>query len=936
MNPTSGPPSRILSVSLFSITGLLLGLLLARVLATGSSFDDFPGRTIGVSLLSDIDPHFRISIFLLASALAIVFVTACFVFSGLRPERSAASRVAPTTAVLATCLGVNLVAGVLHDDRPLFFHAAALCAGLLGSWLWHLRTKPSGTPGSWALRLALAWQGTTLIIWLAALPAKSAVFYPVLMVLYLVAGRAVGFLLAGPGAGRRWSVAVGIWLALAPVLLVAAVELAYFIRHDDVRTVDTLLVFGGLSLACLAISRARHISAEGLVGTALLGVLLSNFVINQYDNAILYRGYDLFHLAERMLPLQQWDAFRSLPFWDYHPGHGLFDLFPHGFYHLLQRGDPLEAALWGNGYFLGWVAQTVYIGLFFACLSPVMGHVSAFLLLFLLPVFPILEPYNTLLLLPILHLQRLPRAGRLLTWWVVQWSLVLALLLWRPDFGLVAAAGNLVVMAALSWYRRDTVHLATGVGGLAIPCLVALVVAVLTSIGDRLSWILSRCIDFMDIQLLAASYDSFYKEWDYLAVVQYVVMPLVGALAGGYSLARIYLREDQRELAIHLVVIFATAVGFALSIRLLQRHSLLEGFTKTNFFYFTALFAFFSLRIPTSWRGVGAVVLIMLAFLATPKTRNYSDQSMWSPRRSYPPVTHEFSMPVLARQEPRLVNKVTKYNAFERFASYYLTAGDAFYDFSNAPMLYMLAGVKLPVYFNETVWHTSEKVQVDTLAELRDLHATENLPFVVFRRNKPRWDALDGVDNALRSYRMAEYIYRHYTPCVRISDMDIWTDRRVECRESLAQRLPADFPASLKLKYLESDYLDQFIEFGHLAYIWANFDSVQENAVRKQELAPRPRAGGDIELGEPDIIVRRNLPCYLDLQIDSAVLQDALVSLEDRALLSFTVRPGKHNYRVRLSTLWYWHQAIDTDSLRLQLPEGASVHRARLLEVEET
>ena len=157
------------------------------------------------------------------------------------------------------------------------------------------------------------------------------------------------------------------------------------------------------------------------MSTALLAVLLSTFVVNQYDNEVLYRGYDLFHLAERMLPLQQWDAYGSLPFLDYHPGHGLFDLFPHGLYHLLNRGDPLEAALWGNGYFLGWVVQAVYIGLFFACLSPVIGSVSAFLLLFLLPVFHMLEPYNTLLLLPILRLQRLPQTGSLLPWWVVQW-----------------------------------------------------------------------------------------------------------------------------------------------------------------------------------------------------------------------------------------------------------------------------------------------------------------------------------------------------------------------------------------------------------------------------------------------------------------------------------------------------------------------------------
>ncbi len=932
MNSIPAAPSRRFTLCLFALAGIVLALLLVRALGGGSSFDEFPDRIIGISLLSDVDPHFRITVFLLTSALGIVAATALFTLEGMWRLRLPEIRLSETTAILAACAVANVVAALFHPDQALFSAAALLCVVLLGTWQWHVRMGAYAGARGWALRLAMAWQGTTLLLWLTGLPGTALVFGIIALALFLTLGKLLQRQLA---AGMdRWIVALVAWLALAPLLLIVATELAYFHKGTAVQSSDSLLLFAALSLVCLFGASLRPAGEKQLVKLALAGVLLSTFIVNQYENEILYRGYDLFHLAEKMLPLQQWDDFRSLPFRDYHPGHGLFDLFPHGVYHLLNGGEPLESALWGNGYFQGWVFQTLYIGLLFACLAPVAGAVSAFLLLFLLPVFHVLEPYNALLMLPILRLLRLPAYRNLLLWWTVQWSLALLLTLWRPDFGLVVAAGYLVVMGALSWSRWDIAHVAAGLAGavIAIAGIVATVLAL--SAGEAVIWFVGRWAEFIDIQMLTASYDAFYREWNYLATIQYVVMPLVGVLAGGYSLAQVYLRRDPQALAIHLVVIFATAIGFALSIRLFQRHSLVEGFTKTNFFYFAALFAFLSLRLPNAWRGLGAVGLIMLTFLLTPKSGNYLEKSAWSPRRSYPPVTHDLSMPALARQEPRLEDRVTRYDAFEKFAKHYLGPGDAFYDFSNAPMLYMLARVKLPIYHNETVYHTSEKMQDFTLGELDSLYSDGKLPFVVFRRNKPRWDALDGVDNALRSYKMAEYIYRHYSPCIGVSNLDIWLDKRMDCRDSLAQRLPQEVLESGQLTYLRPHYLQQEIAFGHLPFIWANFDTHQESLGPPLPLAVRAQGESGVTLSGLREEHCANIACYLDLEIDSTVAQRATLYFGNREQLSFALRPGRHAYRLRVSALWRWHQQINRRELKVEFSDRAAEFKsAELVEI---
>jgi hypothetical protein len=920
--PTPAPPGNTISLILFAAAALLLGGLLAYVLLDGPAFNSFPGRTIGISLLSDIDPHYRIGLFLVLSAMLIVISWAGFTLSRWHPGWQRTLPWNSTTALLLACLGANALAAALHSDTSLFIAGSGHCAGILLLWGLGRWRNGSLTSESFVLHLTLAWQASSLLLWLAG-RQPDLWYYPLTLLLYLAAG------LASDERYCRWyGRAMAGWLLLAPVLLIAAIEWAYFSQGTGVAASDSLLRFGLLSLLTLAGGALLRLSLRNLTWLGALGVLLTTFIINQYDNTVLYKGYDLFHLPEKMLPLHQWENFSSIPFIDYHPGHGVFDMLPHGAYYLLNGGNPLESLVWGNGYFIGWTVQTLYIGLLFAFLARVFESTTAFFLLWLLPVFHVLDPYNSLLLLPLLNLLTLPSSARPQLRWHLQWLLTLALALWRADFGMIVVAGNLITAAALAWHQESWRSLVRCLASMAILSLLLLLGALATApeiIAERLA----RSRDLMQIQLLAASYDHFYKEWNQQAWAQYILMPVLGALAGGYALARVYLRQDRQLLGIHLVIIFATAIGFALSIRLFQRHSLVEGVTKTNFFYLAPLLLLATLRYSRPWQGPVAVCLVIATFLLTPKAVKYREESPWSPRQSYPITTHPTEFPELAGPEPRLQDRVEKYDSFIEFSRLYLRPGEAFYDFANAPMLYMLAGLQLPNFVYESVWHTSEKVQHSTLQELEALRSEKRLPFVLFRQNN-RWDSLDGVDNALRSYKVAEYIYTHYRPCIRIHRFDIWTDKRRSCAGSLQRLVPADSTALQDTQTLAPDYLVQMIDFGHLPYIWANHDTHTDEVESVINLDTRQLPSGVFDLAGAQRMECRGRGCYLDLRIVATEAGIAEIRLGGSKIATFRLRPGSQLYRLRLSALYRWHQAIGGNKLRLASKTPISVELASL------
>ncbi|MDZ7783894.1 MAG: hypothetical protein U5K56_13490 [Halioglobus sp.] len=122
--------------------------------------------------------------------------------------------------------------------------------------------------------------------------------------------------------------AFGCWVLLSPLLYIAAGEIHHLARPREqipLSPSSLFLLLSGATMVAYAARRGRRLPG---VAFGALSVLMSTIVLNGYNASITYNFYDMFHLGEKILPLQQWSSFSLLPFVDYMPTHGLADVFP--------------------------------------------------------------------------------------------------------------------------------------------------------------------------------------------------------------------------------------------------------------------------------------------------------------------------------------------------------------------------------------------------------------------------------------------------------------------------------------------------------------------------------------------------------------------------------------------------------------------------------
>lgn len=107
-----------------------------------------------------------------------------------------------------------------------------------------------------------------------------------------------------------------------------------------------------------------------------------------------------------------------------------------------------------------------------------------------------------------------------------------------------------------------------------------------------------------------------------------------------------------------------------------------------------------------------------------------------------------------------------------RFMTKHFDPEATFLDFCNVPMLYFYTQREIPSYFNQYMQNTvTDYLQQKNIAILE----TKNIPLVLFSQNPHNfWDAIDGVENTIRNFRMSQYIYQNYKPHSAINQKNVW------------------------------------------------------------------------------------------------------------------------------------------------------------------
>lgn len=555
-------------------------------------------------------------------------------------------------------------------------------------------------------------------------------------------------------------------LVVAPLLIVVAAELRMIFGMESQLP-------GWIALAMVAASvfrPHRHPAELHLVQERFFSRTLPMFIAGvlayAYYQPILAAQVDVFEDANRILPLLQWHQFGKIPFLDSFSSHALSDWCWGGLYNLLNGFDAYGTYLYGfllhvliaaTTYWFVWkIWNNGWLALFLALFYP-YTHL-------LIPAYYHFVPLTVVLLLPIANQPTRKHFILLFSW-------VFFLMLWRLDVGLSNTLATIALVLILGFSGEPKPFFRTALRGL-LPAALPWLLLGLTALALRGGAIFSR---LREILAYTNSYQSFGlrtlgTENGLIAQLLYYILPAAVLIVLGVAVLR-----PRRHRPTVLAMAFFTAFFLVNLQRGLIRHSLAEGWdaawTSYGFFVLAAsvyvsgktrsITRFFSFSI--------AATLIVLLLKYDRPAADTNNRYAQVSARSFQAIN---LFPQPGTRVQLSADQTAFANELKHVLEHDFSDSATFLDFSNTPMLYAFTGRAVPNYFCQ-IPHTAHNsfLQERFLDELKNY----DIPLVVFAHQPENfWDALDGIPNAARHYRIAEYIYAHYRPAWLLGPHTVW------------------------------------------------------------------------------------------------------------------------------------------------------------------
>lgn len=925
------------------LLGIFAGFAAAGMAFRGLStqLTDFTNRAIGPAILAGVDPARRIVVYGVLCATFLV-VAAAVIMALWLLNRVAAARTGyflrpverKAVAVLAIFGTIDLLLYVLMVSsvtQQAATFVAALLVFVLAVPVLRLLPPIAWLPGftsalripalnGWAL--VMAYQST--MIWRVfchAAPGSLPVFLVVMAIVWflllmlgaLILGRASG----GAARGRRMRImlAAGLPVAFLPAMAPVANEIQYLLAMRggsgvSPQALAAVLIALLIGLAVFLAWRARRITGPMLHVFSrgyFPSILITNGLLTLHAQTQTLQTLDLFHKGEATVPTLQWLRHGMIPLIEACPPHGLMDMLPQALLARLTGNLSLDMLAWGTGYMDGWLPGTVGVLLLYAVLARLLEPLTALFLILLAPVDLMFSQYFSPILLPALAVAAAVRGKSRHAIWMLSLAAV-SVLLWRADFAVATVAGLGVVLTGWWWARALPRWRALAAGlCVTLGSLAALAAWLAHTQGVSLAHSLHQYAEYLSLQGAAAAYTVIHGDHGPLVVFQYLIIPAVGLVYMLDCFLRVYVRRQR--LGDHRALLMFLAVAhLALFVRSLQRHCLFEQ-TFTLYFFFPLL-AFLPYQL--GWCSRRRILWIFLGMMAcaavlSPAGPHSSRSIRWPAAMT---GYGGFAFNAWHRTDKRVLVQDTSVDDVVKFLRQELGSNQTYYDFGNAPLLYLLTEKPPPTYIIENVYHTSEPVQRDVVEALAAWHGAGNLPYVLFRQYGP-WDQFDGVPNEIRSYRVAEFIYTHYEPCLIAGRFELWRDRRAAKNET-AETLLGRYP---KLVPVDS-HRPQEMPLGQLPFLWANRDARQpaERAKVLQDIVTGPvhvLVDGNTEYFAVDAHLPREAGNYLHFRL--AAPQPAMLTISYGAIdttntIQFSVQPSAEpqSYLVRVSAQWAW------------------------------
>jgi len=348
-----------------------------------------------------------------------------------------------------------------------------------------------------------------------------------------------------------------------------------------------------------------------------------------------------------------------------------------------------------------------------------------------------------------------------------------------------------------------------------------------------------------------------------------------------------------------LVLVFLALVTLVLSIRSTQRHTLVEAYVSL---LFPLLLILFPLIFEIKKKQLQYMAVLLLFFLYISAFPAFA---VLMPNEN----TQFFKYHTWIGKENRVIDNKAEFQNITAFIGTTLTKNETFFDFSNAPLIYVFTNKEFIPYLIPNLYQSSEIIQNDTIHRLNKKYQQNEVPLIIFKQGT-WWDYVDNVPNEIRSYRIAEYIYQHYKPMGYVDNRyQIWIANNAD---------------NLSIQQLEQQQgftptttISQNFNLQKLPYIWGTYDPL--NAISKTSILenvtdnPVPLKRGQEYSFPINPDVDKSTGNYLYLRVKGTVPSIITIRYGDSNANSFsfsTVPTSKYeNYLVRISTQWEWMNA---------------------------
>jgi hypothetical protein len=719
-------------------------------------------------------------------------------------------------------------------------------------------------------------------------------------------------------------------LMLIPISVPISNELQFTLSDSvkDAQNISFTIMLMLLLISLLLFVFSRKIAFNvnrNLIETVHLPIVIATISVYKFYQPFIAfsNGYDLFHHGELLISNQQLFSFGKLPFFNIYPTHGLFEMNFQVLYSLLNGYGPVEPLLFGFTnqviaalifyFLLRKVTEDPIFALLAVCASPLLGIANFGYAFIILPGFTLVYA--------------LKKGG--LYAFALHWSMVVLTILWRLDLGIPVAIGSILVVFVVAFsklLRKDSIGLRRIIQSSLIPLVFISLISfiVITSVALLIH---ESPLDILKLNIIFTTYqgdvmsyvDILPNQWNMiLALTQYLLLPIV-------SIFYIFIFTcttliERREFAENQMILVSIAIfSLGISFRSIQRHCLYEGFHPYLIILLLMLLLFYlEPRRKNASKIFFTVVLLVSSLILV----DYNP---------LPPGGQLFKFHNWDNKESRLIDEHSQYYNITRFINENLEKNQTFYEFSNAPILYVFSNRVMLSYFIPTLYQTSDFIQNEMVLKLKEAHNKGDIKYVIFKRSSG-WDDVDSVPNEIRSYKIAEFIYDNYTPLGYVDNFQVWVSKKINSDNEV--RINKTI-SNGNITILHIDGIEQNFNLEKLPYIWGTFDS--RKAVANTKILKT--ISENITL--MDNSIQRDFPFEPDFDKSSGNYIHIRVLSPKEATLSLQYSEGGYtsgfsfqtvpsdryeDYLIRASSQWLWISR-NISSIRIKSSNYAKIEK---------